>query len=64
VDRISHLSRLLDEERTRNRELQEQILVLCEKPNIVPVGSNRPAKVIYMDDHRLLEMEEEGNGPT
>lgn len=63
LDRIHHLERLLDEERTRNRELQEQVLLMAEKP-IVPVEARGPAKVYYMDDTRLLELEEEGHGPT
>lgn len=47
----------------RNRELQEQILLMAEKP-IVPVEARGPAKVYYMDDQRLLELEDEGRGPT
>ena len=61
---VQYLRRLLEEERERNRELQDQILIMADKPTIVPVGTGQPAKVVYMDDHRLLELEEEGHGPT
>lgn len=60
--RIQHLERLLDEERKRNQQLQEQMLTLADKP-IIPVGS-RPANVFYMDEARLLEMEADGDVPT
>lgn len=59
---IEFLRGELMKERERNRILQEQILVMADKP-VIPVGPS-PANVYYMDDARLLEMQEEGNVPT
>jgi hypothetical protein len=60
--RIDHLERLLDEEREKNKNLQEQMLTLADKP-VIPVGA-RPANVFYMDEARLMEMEADGDIPT
>lgn len=59
---IDRLERLLDYETRKNEALTEQIAVLMDKP-VVPVGT-RPANVFYMDDARLLEMQENGDAPT
>jgi hypothetical protein len=60
---IKRLESLLDYERERNQALEEKVAILQEKP-FVPVGSNRPANVYYMDDARLAEMESNGDVPT
>lgn len=59
---IHRLERLLDYETRKNEALEERIAALQDKP-FVPVGT-RPANVYYIDDARLLEMQEEGNAPT
>jgi hypothetical protein len=59
---IGRLERLLEYETRKNQALQEQIAVMQEKP-FIPVES-RPANVFYMDDARLLEMQENGDAPT
>jgi hypothetical protein len=60
---IHRLERLLDYETRKNEALQEQVAVLQSKP-YVPVATEGPANVFYMDDHRLLELEAEGDAPT
>lgn len=59
---IARLERLLEFETRKNIALQEQILTLADKP-VVPVGASA-ANVYYMDDHRLMEMEADGDVPT
>jgi hypothetical protein len=60
---IYRLERLLDYETRKNEALQEQVALLQSKPH-VPVATDRGANVFYMDDARLLEMQENGDAPT
>jgi hypothetical protein len=59
---IERLEHLLDYEQRLCQSLRGEIATLQAKPYI-PVGSE-PANVYYMDDHRLLEMEADGDVPT
>lgn len=59
---IERLEHLLDYEQRLCESLREEIATLQAKP-YVPVGTS-PANVFYMDDARLLEMQENGNAPT
>lgn len=62
-EEITFLRKQLEASEHKNEKLQEQVLILSEKP-VVPVSSNTPANVYYMDDVRLLEMEDTGDVPT
>lgn len=59
---IARLERILDYQTALIESQREEIALLHEKP-VVPVGTS-PANVFYMDDHRLMEMEAEGDVPT
>lgn len=55
--RESYLRKLLEEERERNKVLQDQILIMAQQPLIVMEDQVAPAKVSYMDDDRMVELE-------
>lgn len=60
---IERLERLLDYEQRLCQSRLEEIAMLQAKPH-VPVATDKAANVYYMDDARLLEMQENGDAPT
>lgn len=62
-DQIHYLRSKLDEATERIHELENEILVEQNRPTMT-VGPPRVAQVYYMDDARLVELEEGGDAPT
>jgi hypothetical protein len=63
--RIEYLEKLLDEERMKNSKLTEQIVVLSNHtPVPLAVDYNEEARVYYMDDAHIVELENSGRAPS
>lgn len=60
---ILYLRERLDEAHGRIEELENQILVEQKRPTMA-VGPAKMATVHYMDDARVMELEEGGHAPT
>lgn len=60
---IERLERMLDEANEKNERLQQQLVLLVDKPTVLPIRG-KPAEVTFMDDERIVELEESGNAPT
>ena len=64
VEREKYLERLLDEEREKNAKLTEQIVVMAHAAPIPLTVDGEGAKVYFMDDNHIVELEREGRGPS
>lgn len=63
VEREKYLERLLDEERQKNSKLTEQIVAMAHQAPIPIAVDGEGAKVYFMDDNHLVELEHEGRAP-
>lgn len=60
---IEFLREELRASRDRIEHLENEVLVSVNRPGL-PVGKPKPGNVYYMDDARLVELEENGDAPT
>lgn len=63
-EREQYLQRLLDEERTKNSKLTEQIVAMAQRTPIPLSVDEEGATIYFMDDNHLIELEREGRGPS
>ena len=63
--RIEELEQQVEALRERNGELYERLIEAGNSPNLARVAQpTTQARVYYMDDQRMLELQEHGDAPT